>query len=193
MSKIHSESGCRLPLPSRDELDERGKAVWDRQLDPASRSVVGLKGPPGIRLHSPVIAENAQAILHFFRNDSVLDEATREVAILTTARAHDSNYEWAAHEPLAVKFGVPRATINAIRDNGPVDELPERDALIIAFGRAMFRERQVPDDLFDRALTVFEKRGLVELVTLMVMYAGTASLLVAFDMQLPDGAERVFS
>jgi len=169
---IHPESGCRLPPPRRDKLDERGQAVFDRQLDPARGSLVGIRGPLGIRLYSPIIAEHAQAIVQFYRTETLLDEQTREIAIITTARAHDSQFEWAAHAPLAAKIGVLETTIDAVRQNAALDGLPSRDALIISIGRQLFGER-----------------GFVELVTLMSMHAGTASLLAAFDMQLLDGKQ----
>ena len=187
MSAIHPVSGCRLPPVRRHDLDERGRAAYDRQLDPARGSIVGLRGPTGIRLHSPAIAENAQAMVHFFRTKTQLDEQTREIAIITTARAHDSQFEWAAHAPLAAKVGVGEATIDAVRRQKPLGGLPERDALIVAVGRELFGARKLSPALYDQALAHFGERGLVELITLMAMYAGTASLLAAFDMQLPDG------
>lgn len=187
MSNIHPETGCRLPPLVREDLDDRGRAAYDRQLDPTRGSIVGLRGPTGIRLHSPAIAENAQAAVQFFRTDTFFDEQTREIAIITTARAHDSQFEWAAHAPLAAKVGVADATIDAVRHNKPLDGLPARDALIIAIGRELFGNRQLPQPLYDQAVTHFGERALVELITLMAMYAGTASLLAAFDMQLPDG------
>ena len=187
MSRVHPETGCRLPPLRRDDLDARGRAAYDRQLDPALGSIVGLRGPTGIRLHSPAIAENAQAMVRFFRTETLLDAQTREIAIITTARAHDSQFEWAAHAPLAAKVGVGDATIDAVRHNRPLDGLPARDALIISLGRELFGARKLSQDLYEQALAHFGERGLVELITLMTMYAGTASLLAAFDMQLPDG------
>jgi hypothetical protein len=59
VSNIHPETGCRLPPLVREDLDDRGRAAYDRQLDPTRGSIVGLRGPTGIRLHSPAIAENA--------------------------------------------------------------------------------------------------------------------------------------
>ena len=170
-------------------LDDRGRAAFDRQLDPARGSLVGLRGPIGIRLYAPVIAEHAQAMVQYYRTETLLDEQTREIAIITTARAHDSQFEWAAHAPLAAKVGVSAATIDAVRNNAPLDGLDPRDALIIAIGRQLFGERRLSQVLYDQAISRFGERGLVELITLMSMYAGTAALLAAFDMQLPDGTE----
>lgn len=184
---VDAASGCRLPQVQREDLDERGRAVYDRQLDPARGSLVGIRGPLGIRLYAPVIAEHAQAIVQYYRTDSVLDEQTREIAIITTARAHDSQFEWAAHAPLAAKVGVAEATVDAVRHNKPLDGLPARDALIISIGRQLFNEHQLAADTYAAARDHFGERGLVELVSLMANYAGTAALLAAFDMQLPDG------
>ena len=150
---------------------------------------MGIRGPLGIRLYSPIIAEPAQAMVQFYRTETLLDEQTREIAIITTARAHDSQFEWAAHAPLAAKVGVLETTIDAVRQNAALDGLPSRDALIISIGRQLFGERKLSSDLYSQAISHFGERGFVELVTLMSMYAGTASLLAAFDMQLLDGKQ----
>jgi 4-carboxymuconolactone decarboxylase len=190
---IDNQSGYRLPLPGRDALDARGRAVMDRQLDPERDSLVGLRGPVGIRLHSPAIAEHGQALIDFFRNPSQLTPRVQEVAILVTARAHDSEFEWAAHEPAARRAGVPGETISAIRDQSCLTDIADDDALIIAFGRELFAQRRVSDELFAKAHARHGSKGLVELVSLMATYAGTAHLLAAFDMQLPDGKSGAFS
>jgi L-methionine (R)-S-oxide reductase len=53
---IDPESGCRLPLPRRDDLDAAGQATFDRLADPAGGSLRGLRGPGGIQLHSPELS-----------------------------------------------------------------------------------------------------------------------------------------
>ena len=190
-SRIDPASQSRLPLVQRDDLDQRGQAVMDRQLDPARGSLVGMHGPVGIRLHSPVIAESGQALINFYRQESVLDKRCQEVAILITARSHDSEFEWAAHDPAARRAGVPDATITAILEKAPSDGLDADDALIIELGRQLFGKRHIDQELYDRAAARFGNRGLVELVSLMAQYAGTAHLLAAFDVQLPVGKQPV--
>lgn len=189
---IDPQSGCRLPLPDREQLDARGQAVVDRQLSPEHQSLVGLRGPTGIRLHSPVIAEHAQALVNYFRNDSLLDKQVQEIAILVTARVHNSEFEWAAHVETARKVGVAESTIVAILSRSTTDPLSDRDALIIAVGRQLFTERRLSNELYRRAHDHFGEQGLVELISFMAMYAGTAYLLAAFDMQLPPGKQNAF-
>ena len=59
--------------------------------------------------------------------------------------------------------------------------------MVIELGREIFTARRVGSATFARALALFGRRKLVDLVALMGNYAATAALLTAFDMQLdPD-------
>ena len=53
---VDPESGCRLPLPKREDLDADARAIYDHHVAPDSTSLAGLWGPGGIRLHSPRLA-----------------------------------------------------------------------------------------------------------------------------------------
>jgi 4-carboxymuconolactone decarboxylase len=186
---VYPESGCRLPLPQRDELDEAGKRIYDQHTDPGGWSHAGLRGPGGIRLHSPRLSALNSAVTRYLRHDSGIPPRTREIAILVTARAFDSQFEWAAHEPVALREGVEPAIIDVIRYRRDAAGLAESDAIVIALGRELFDKRKVSSDTFARALKAFGARMLVDIVSIMGNYAGTAALLAAFDMQLPAGRE----
>lgn len=112
---VYPESGCRLPLPRREDLDEAARRIFDSLTDPGGGSLVGLHGPRGIRLHSPRTAELTHALNCHLRSSTALSGRVRELAILVTARAFDNRFEWAAHEPAALKEGVPQAAIDAVK------------------------------------------------------------------------------
>jgi len=103
---IDPDSGCRLPLPERRELDEAGQRAYDSLADPKGPSLRGLRGPGGILLHSPALARHTRPLNHYLRHEAGLDGRVRELAILTTARELDSQFEWAAHEPAARGEGI---------------------------------------------------------------------------------------
>src|SRR6266700_1007822 len=105
---VDPESGCRLPLPQRAELDADARRIYDSLADPGSASLRGLRGPGGILLHSPGLARYTRPLNHYLRHEAGLGARVREIAILVTARSLDSQFEWAAHEPEAVREGVPR-------------------------------------------------------------------------------------
>jgi 4-carboxymuconolactone decarboxylase len=185
-SDIDPQSGFRLPLPKREDLDDAGKAHYDRVAAPGA-TIAGLQGPSGIGLYSPKASEHARALNRYLRFEAGLAPRVREIAILTTAREMDSQFEWAAHEPEARKEGVEGRVIDIIKHRMPTAGLEETDATVIELGRQIFRDRKVTSDTFAKAKALFGANKLIELVMLMGNYAGTAALLTAVDMQLHPG------
>jgi 4-carboxymuconolactone decarboxylase len=184
-SDIDPNSGFRLPLPKREDLDDVGKRAYDRAATPGA-SIVGLRGPGGITLYSTATVESRNAFNNYLRF-KVFDPKVREVAILTVAREMDSQFEWAAHEPEALKEGVPADVIDVIKHRKSTQGLDETYAAIIELGRQTFGDHKVTPEAFARVKKLFEPQKLVELVMLMGNYSATAALLTAFDMQLPEG------
>lgn len=186
---IYEDSGFRLPLPKRDDLDDPAREIYDYFADPAGGTYVGLWGPGGIRLYSPRLLERVQALNRYLRREAGIDTRVRELAILVTARELDSQFEWTAHEPEALKAGVSRDIIDMVKYRRPVDGVDETDAVIIELGRQVFGARKVTSETFARALRLFGPRKLVDVVSLMGNYAATAALLTAFDVHLHPGKE----
>lgn len=185
---IDPESLCRLPFPDPEGLDLESRETYDDLSDPAGGSLAGLRGPGGIRLHSPVVSNGLRPVNQYLRNPDVINARTRELAILVTAREHDCEFEWAAHEAEARKEGVSDDVIETVRNSRSTVGLDEVDSAIIEFGRELFGCRQVTPETYARLEHLFDRRLLVDLVNLMGMYAMTAAVLIAFDAQLADGA-----
>src|SRR5262252_8021997 len=185
-SDIDPQSGFRLPLPKREDLDEAGKAHYDRATAPGA-SIAGLQGPTGIGLYSPKASAHARALNRYLRFEAGFAPRVREIAILTTAREMDSQFEWSAHEPEALKEGVEPRVIDVIKRRLTTAGLDETDATVIELGRQIFRDHKVTPETFAKAKALFGPNKLVELVMLMGNYAGTAALLTAVDMQLHAG------
>lgn len=186
-SDIDPDSRCRLPLPRREDLDEAGRAIFDGYTDPKGGTIRGLKGPGGIQLHSPRLSQANRPVNKYLRFESGLTEREREVAILITAREADSRFEWAAHEPEALRVGVPKEVVEAIKHRKPLEGLADEDSVIIQLGREAFGKRKVSSETYARALQRFGAPKLVNLVALMGNYASTAALLTVFDMQIDEG------
>jgi 4-carboxymuconolactone decarboxylase len=186
---IDPESGNRLPLPRRADLDTETQIAYDSIVKGDAGTIRGLRGPSGIQLHSPVYSKISRPINRYLRFEAGFSPRVREVAILTTARECDSQFEWAAHEGEALKAGVTPALIDTIRNRTSLSGVDAADATIIALGREMFGARKVSSEAYAAALKQFGQRGLVDLVALMANYAGTAAILCAFDMQLDPGTK----
>jgi 4-carboxymuconolactone decarboxylase len=185
---IDPRSGMRLPLPNRGDLDEAGKKAYDRGMTPGA-TIAGLQGPAGIQLYSPKTAAQASALNRYLRFEAGFTAHVREVAILITAREMDSQFEWAAHEPEALKEGVPTAVIDVIKHRHDTKGLDETDATVIELGRQVWRDHKVSSDLFAKAKALFGASMLIDIVQLMGNYATTAALLATVDMQLHKGSK----
>ena len=184
---VHPESLSRLPPVEREQMDQHGQTFYDTVTGPQSRTLVGLRGPSGIWLHSPELGARVRAVNQYLRFHTELDRRLTELAILVTARELDNQFEWTAHEPAALKEGLAAEIIEVVKRRQPVDGLPAKEALIVSFGREVFRDRKVRSETFARALDAFGPRGVVNLAALMGEYAMTAVILNAVDQQLrPD-------
>ena len=185
-SDINPQSGFRLPLLKRDELDEAARKTFDSAAKPGE-TIAGLQGPAGVQLYSPKTTQHLRAINRYLRFEAGIPPRIREIAILATAREMDSQFEWVAHEPEALKEGVPQAVIDTIKHRKSTAGLDPVDAGVIELGRELWRAHKVKPETFAKLKEAFGPHKLVDLVLLMGNYAGTAALLTAVDMQLHNG------
>ena len=184
---VHPDSLSRLPLRRREEMDEEGQRFYDAVVGPQSRTLVGLRGPSGIWLHSPVLGERVRAVNQYLRFEASLGRRLTELAILVTARELDNQFEWTAHEPAALAEGLGQDIIDVVKYRRPATGLGPEESAIIAFGREVLGERRVRSETFARAVELFGREGVVNLAALMGNYAATAIMLNAVDQRVhPD-------
>ncbi|NNE38349.1 MAG: hypothetical protein HKN08_08600 [Gammaproteobacteria bacterium] len=191
---VYYSSGNRLPPVNREDLDEEGKALYDR-IVAGGRSFTYdeekkiYMGPRAIRMYSPIVANHNSSANQYLRYESGIDPQLREVTILNAAWHMNSDYEWTAHEETAWEVGLPQSTIDIIKYNKPVPaDLGEEEAAIINLCREIFRDdRRVNPATFATAVDLFGRKQLVEIVALLAGYTGTAIFLNTFDQQLPPG------
>lgn len=179
---------ARLPQPTREALQPEGQRAWDAIA--ASRGSV--IGPFLVLLHHPVVAERVAALGEVLRFQSTLPGADRELAILAAGREVEALFEWAAHEPMALREGTRPEAIAAVRDRRSTEGLPPREALVIETVRALFREHRLTDQQYARAEAELGRQTLVELVTLAGYYGMIGFVLNAFEVDLPAGATPAF-
>lgn len=174
----------RLPQLTRQDLDKQGKAVYDRIVGrdkPAPKT-----GPVAVSLYSPKIAQAFSDLNGYLRYNGKLSKRQTEAAILVATREIRQQYEYSAHEPAALRFGVPQAVVDTIKyDRDPVGLDPDY-ALIIRLGRQLMREHKLDSDLFASAVERFGRQGTVELVTVMGDYVMVGMVLTAIDQHLPQ-------
>lgn len=174
------------PIESRDDLPAEEREHYDN----IEESRGGVRGPFGVLLHSPEVAGRVGHLGAYLRFEGVLPGPARELAILTTARAFDCAFEWAAHVPIAREEGVREHAIETVADRAALEDVSEAEATVIRYGRELFDEHEVSDAAFDAAIDRFGLQGVTELTATMGYYGMIASVLNAFEV-LPgdDGPE----
>jgi 4-carboxymuconolactone decarboxylase len=172
---------ARISEPTRDELSPDARAV----LDHIAKTRGGLRGPYGVMLHHPPLAERVAAVGEQIRFRSLLSGADRELAVLAAAREADAPYEWAAHEPIARREGTRPEAIAVVQDERPTSALTPREAVLVDTVRALFRTRRLTAAEFARAEAELGRPALIEVVTLAGYYGLVGLVLNAFEVELP--------
>lgn len=192
---IHRDSWARLPLPVRDSLDTDGQRAYDVIVNPDSRYADGLRGPVAMWVYSPRMAEHIFPASTYLRFGTEKDQRLTELAILATAREVRSQYEWTAHEPLALQAGLEPEIVDLVRRraslDGDVPGMGERERIIVRFAREAVSEERVSSETFAEAREQLGEKGVMDLTGLIGYYNFVNVTLKAFDVQLAPGRERL--
>ena len=190
-----TQSKVRAPLPTprvepvtrRDQLAETDRDVFDAVTEGRG----SVRGPFGMLLHSPVLCRRHLDVGTYLRFKSRLEPASRELAIVATAREKDCPYVWAAHAPAARKAGISDAAVGAVRDHGDLAGVPPAEGDIADYVRQLSRTNAVAQDLFDRLQSRYGVPWLVELTCLIGHYGIVTAILNAFEVAPAPGAEHL--
>jgi alkylhydroperoxidase family enzyme len=130
-------------------------------------------------LHSPPLAEGWLAFFTAVRQRTTLAARYRELAILRVAVLNDADYEFEAHAPFALREGVEKAAIDALRAGRVPDELHDGDRAVLAYTDSMTRDIHVPDDVFARLREHLSETHVVELTATVAAYNCVSRFLEA--------------
>src|SRR4029079_7942826 len=109
------------PIPADRLTDAQKKAIEEFK---AARST-DISGPFVPMLRSPEVMSRARAMGDYLRFKSSLPPRLSEFVILLTARRWTQQYEWHAHQPLAIQGGLRAEVVKAIADGRRPDVMAE--------------------------------------------------------------------
>jgi len=144
-------------------------------------------------LHAPELADRIQRLGEYMRYETCFPPRLSEFSILLTARHHSSQYEWAVHEPHALKGGLRQDVIDCVRERRHPEGLQADELLVYKFVTELLREGKVSDDAHAGIVETFSTRGAIELSSLVGYYTLLAFILIAHEVPLPVGAEPPFA
>jgi 4-carboxymuconolactone decarboxylase len=171
------------------------------KMSPAQRTVAdaimsgprkGLRGPFNAWLRSPELADRLQKVGEYIRFNTSLDKRVNEMAILMTAQAWGSQYEWYAHAPLALKAGLDPAVVSAIGAGRKPDNMKDDEAIVWEFTTQLRRDHAVDDATYAMAVDKFGEQGVMDLIAVNGYYDVVSMTLNVARIAPPASEELPF-
>jgi 4-carboxymuconolactone decarboxylase len=160
----------RIPVLSRDEMDENQQAVHDRIVQRNAR--VGVGPAIGYAYSAEVWRLHNESSAHLL--DCSLTPAQVRIISLTTVRHWNAAYPWSAQAKTALSAGLDPAVIEAINDGAQPEFDNAADAAVYAATREFLATGTLSDDGFKTAEAALGHKRLVELVGAIGHFCTTA-------------------
>jgi 4-carboxymuconolactone decarboxylase len=180
---LDPQSRARLPYLKKSDMDAKGQKVLETFRSPDDM----LRGPLAFATYNGGVGQALLDLHNAAVTGGTLDAHTRELAILVACRETNYNLEWNGHEPSAVKAGIDAKVIDVVRNGRPLDGLNEKDAAVIRFGRELFHDKNVKSVTFAKAVELWGKRGVMDMVAVMNTYAVSGYFAIAVDEHSAEG------
>jgi 4-carboxymuconolactone decarboxylase len=179
-----ARAGDRFPEIPLDQMTAEQRQVADSiTAGPRGR----MSGPFNAWLRDPALADRLQKVGEQVRFHSVLPPRLNEFAILITARAWTSQYEWSAHYPLALKGGLaPQVAADLATGRHPAGMQPDEEA-VYAFCTELHRDKRVGDATYQTALGLFGEPGVLDLIAVTGYYVMVSMTLNVAEVLPPPG------
>jgi len=171
------------PIPESQQTEAQKKAIAEFT---AARKT-GISGPFVPLLRSPELMNRASAMGDYLRFNSVLPPRLSEFAILITARYWTQNYEWDAHNQLALQGGLSADIIKAIADGRRPDKMAADEEALYTFCDELHSNQSISDATYARAVSTFGEQGVIDIVGISGYYTLLAMVLNTARTPVPPG------
>ena len=152
-----------------------------------------VNGPWGLLLRNPQLCERGAAFGTMLRDATSVPKRLSELAIAMVARYWTAQFEWHAHAPQALRAGVAKEVIEAIRDRRrPLFEKKDEEAVYDYFTE-LLETRKVSEPTYKALVAQVSQEAAIEITAIAGFYAMVAMLIVAFEADLPEGVKPQLS
>ena len=132
----------RMPPIPADKLTPAQKKTVD-EYKKARGGEPG--GPWAVLTRSPELMSRTLMLSDYLRFNSTLPPRLSEFVILMTAREWGQNYEWNAHQPLAIKGGLNPEVAKAVAEGRRPVQMAEDEASLYDLIQELLHNRTVSD------------------------------------------------
>ncbi len=169
---------ARIPLVDSDAADTRLAPVFSLFTD-AGREVPELYRVLG---NAPQLLKAWTDLAWPLRHEASVPRGLRELAIVRVAQLTGATYEWRAHAPAALKFGVSQEVLDHLDDWPSLAGLGDPEREILAFTDQLTVDLRVRDDTFSALAAQWTSAEIVELTLTVAFYSCVSRVLNALDI-----------
>ena len=175
----------RMPPIPAGQLTEAQKRAIDEFK--AARSA-DISGPFIPMLRSPEVMSRARAMGDYLRYKSSLPPRLSEFIILLTSRRWTQQYEWHAHQPLAIQGGLRPEIVKAIAEGRRPDTMADDEDAVYTLWDEIQRNQSVSDAAYARASAKIGEQGIIDVLGITGYYTMLAMVMNTTRTPLPAGA-----
>jgi 4-carboxymuconolactone decarboxylase len=175
----------RMPPVPKDKMTEAQKKALEEVV--ASRGAGGAEGPFVPMLRSPELMNRLQTFGEYVRFHNSIGTKLTEFVILLTARQWTQQYEYDAHQPLALKAGLNQEIISAITEGRRPTGMAADEEIVYDFCSELRQNQGVSDATYARAVGKFGEQGVIDMTGLVGYYTTLAMIMNVARSPLPDG------
>lgn len=184
MSAFTSAQDRMPPIPADRLTEAQKKAIEEFK---AARSV-DISGPFVPLLRSPEVMSRARAMGDYLRFRSSLPPRLSEFVILLTARRWTQQYEWNAHQPLAIKGGLTREIVDAVAAGKRPGRMAKDEEAVYTLWDEVQRTQAASDATYTRAVAEVGEQGIIDVLGITGYYTMLAMVMNTARTPLPEGA-----
>jgi 4-carboxymuconolactone decarboxylase len=173
------------PIPADRLTDAQKKAIEEFK---AARSA-DISGPFVPLLRSPEVMSRARSMGDYLRFKSSLPPRLSELVILLTARRWTQQYEWNAHQPLALQGGLRTDVVKAVAEGRRPDAMAEDEDAVYTLWDEVQRNQSVSDATYARAVGKVGEQGVIDVLGITGYYTMLAMVMNTARTPLPDGVK----
>jgi len=164
----------RMPPLEMAAMDDAQRKAAEELIAGPRKGVIGPFIP---LLRNPDLLDRMGRVGEQLRFRNSIPQKLVELAILVTSRHVDNAFEWVLHQPLALKEGVTRETIDAINAGRRPGSMPPDEAAVHDFARELLATSFVSDESYARLEALHGERGIVDLTATIGYFVAVSYLM----------------
>jgi len=172
--------------PLKEEQLSPEQKAWVETIVPPPRNARFTNPPYRAYVRNIELAKHLTPLSDYLRWNTSLPARLSEMTILLTAREWSSQYEWAAHYPLAIKAGLDPSVADDIANGRKPAKLKEDENALYQLVTELYRNKAVSDSVYADALKQFGERGVMDIIGITGYYNLVSMTLITMQAQPRD-------